>query len=49
MKYDSLRKTERDQMLREYAEAHRDMTLKEIGKIFNISESRVCRILKKER
>jgi DNA-directed RNA polymerase specialized sigma subunit len=45
-KYDSLRKIERNQMLIEYANSHPELSLKEIGRIFNISESRVCRILK---
>ena len=45
-RYDSLRKLQRNKMLKEYAIAHPDLSLKEIGKLFNISESRVCRILK---
>ena len=44
-KYDSMRKIERNAMLREYAASHKDLSLKEIGKAFNISESRVWRIL----
>lgn len=44
-KYDSLRKLERNQMLQEYADAHPELSLKEIGRTFNISEGRVCRIL----
>lgn len=44
-KYDSLRKLERNRLLREYTEAHPELSLKEIGKVFNISESRVWRIL----
>ena len=44
-KYDSLRKIERNRMLREYAESHPELSLKEIGQVFNISESRVWRIL----
>ena len=47
MKYDSMRKLERNAMLREYAKAHPELSLKEIGQhpLFNISESRVWRIL----
>ena len=45
-KYDSLRKIERNRMLREYAGSHPELSLKEIGRVFNISESRVWRILK---
>jgi len=44
-KYDSLRKIERNRMLREYAGSHPELSLKEIGRVFNISESRVWRIL----
>jgi len=44
-KYDSLRKLERNRMLREYAGAHPELSLKEIGRMFRISESRVWRIL----
>ena len=44
-KYDSLRKIERNKMLCEYAESHPELSLKEIGRVFNISESRVWRIL----
>ena len=48
-KYDSLRKIERNRMLREYAESHPELSLKEVGRVFNISESRVWRILIKEK
>ena len=44
-KYDSLRKIERNRMLCEYAESHPELSLKEIGQVFNISESRVWHIL----
>lgn len=44
-KYDTMRKLERNKMLREYANAHPELSLKEVGRIFNISESRVWRIL----
>lgn len=50
-RYDTLRKLERNKMLRGYAEAHPELSGKEIGRAFNISQSRVSRILhpKKER
>jgi len=32
-------------MLREYANSNPELSLKEIGRVFNISESRVWRIL----
>lgn len=44
-KYDSLRKLERNRLLREFKEAHPELSLREIGEVFNISESRVWRIL----
>ena len=44
-KYDSMRKLERNKMLVEYAEAHPELSLKEVGVPFSISESRVWRIL----
>jgi len=40
-----MRKLERNKMLREYAEAHPELSGKEIGRAFNISESRVWRII----
>jgi DNA-directed RNA polymerase sigma subunit (sigma70/sigma32) len=44
-RWDSLRKLERNRQLKEYASQHRDLSLREIGTIFNISEPRVWRIL----
>jgi len=44
-KYDTMRKLERNKMLQEHVIAHPELSLKEIGKIFNISESRVWRIV----
>ena len=49
MKYDSLRKTGRNEMLREYRKQHPKLSLKEIGQQFGISASRVWHILNKER
>jgi len=48
-KYDSLRKLTRNEALIKYAEENKDknLSLKEIGKVFGISPSRVYRILKK--
>ena len=46
-KYDSMRKLRRNELLREYAQEHPDLSLKEIGAVFNISESRVWRIIHK--
>lgn len=50
-KYDSMRKTKRNTELIKFAREHRtgaksDLSMKEIGQRFNISESRVSRILK---
>lgn len=47
MRYDSLRKIKRNKELVEYAHRNPELSLKEIGEIYGISESRVCRILKK--
>jgi len=44
-RYDALRKLDRNKMLREYAGLHPELSLKEIGQRFNISGSRVWRIL----
>jgi len=44
-KYDSLRKLERNRLIKEYREANPDLSLKEISKVFGIHESRVWRIL----
>ena len=44
-KYDTLRKLERNKMLGEYARLHPELSLAEIGRAFNITPSRVCRIL----
>jgi len=44
-KYDSIRKLNRNRMLREYAEAHPELSCKEIGQVFNISGSRAWRII----
>lgn len=44
-KYDTLRKLDRNKMLREYAKSHQELSLNEIGQRFNISASRVWRIL----
>jgi len=50
-KYDSLRKTKRDAELIKFAREHRtgektDLSMNEIGQKYNISESRVSKILK---
>ena len=47
-KYDSMRKLERDKMLREYVETHPNLSQKVLGRAFNISASRVSRILNGE-
>jgi Mor family transcriptional regulator len=45
-KYDSLRKLDRNKNIRLFAEAHPEMSYKEIGKFYGISESRAWRIIK---
>jgi len=49
MRYDSMRKLERNAMLLEYAKAHPEFSQVEIGRAFNISGSRVSKILKRSR
>lgn len=44
-KYDTLRKLSRNKKLWEYSESHPELSLNEIGQKFNISASRVWRIL----
>jgi len=44
-KYDGLRKLERNRLIKEYRQANPYLSLKEIGEVFGISESRVWRIL----
>ena len=45
MRYDSMRKLERNKMLLEYAKAHPGLSQEEVGRAFNITGSRVSRIL----
>jgi DNA-directed RNA polymerase specialized sigma subunit len=47
MKYDSLRKIERNKALVKYKAEHPELSYKEIGAVFNIDASRVWRIVKK--
>ena len=48
MRYDSLRKTKRNNKLITYTKKHPELSLKEIGEHFGISPSRVHRILHKD-
>jgi DNA-directed RNA polymerase specialized sigma subunit len=48
-KYDSMRKLERNKALYDYFLANQHLSYKEIGDIYNIDPSRVCRIIQKER
>ncbi|MDD5510509.1 MAG: hypothetical protein PHI12_06860 [Dehalococcoidales bacterium] len=49
-KYDGLRKLDRNKALIEYADAHPELSLKEIGQAFNnLSPSRVWRILDRKK
>jgi len=47
MKYGSNTKTARNIAIREYHAAHPELSLKEIGEVFDISKQRVCQILKR--
>ena len=46
MRYDSMRKLKRNQMLRDYAAAHPELSLKEIGEVFRITRQRVQYLLR---
>ena len=46
MKPDTMKKLHRDSLLTEYAAAHPELSLAEIGKIFRISRQRVSIIMK---
>jgi DNA-directed RNA polymerase specialized sigma subunit len=47
MKYESITKTARNNMVREYAQAHPELSHKEIGQVFRVSKQRIGQILKK--
>jgi len=47
MRYDSLRKTARNQQLIKYRAENPGLSLKEIGQVFGISHVRVFHILKR--
>ena len=47
MRYDSLRKIERNRQLVKYRQDNPGLSLKEIGLVFNISAVRVFKILKR--
>lgn len=44
-RYDSLRKLERNKALQEYAKNNPDLSYKEVGQAFSVSESRAWRII----
>lgn len=48
MKYDSLRKTKRNNKIIAYFNKHPELSLKEIGEKYGISPSRVHRIVHKD-
>ena len=48
-RYDSMRKLERNKTLYDYAEKHPELSQKEIGSVFNISTSRVSKLLSQKR
>jgi DNA-directed RNA polymerase specialized sigma subunit len=47
MRYEAVTKTARNQAVRDYAKAHPEKSLKEIGEVFRISKQRVCVLLGK--
>jgi hypothetical protein len=44
-RYDSLRKTDRDKAIQEYASQHPDLAHREIARQFSLSRSRITQIL----
>ena len=48
MKYKSMTKQQRNDLLIEYHRSHPELSLEELGKIFGISKQRVHYILKRE-
>ena len=48
MKYDSMRKIERNRLISTWYEEQPDRKLREIGEIFNLSRQRVLQIVKRE-
>lgn len=48
-KYDSMRKLERNKALYDFFLANQHLSYKEIGDIYKVDQSRVCRIIQKER
>ena len=49
MKYEANTKTARNQAVRDYHVAHPELSLKEVGAIFKISQQRVCQLIAKVR
>ena len=47
MKFRLRNKRNRNEALRQYRRAHPEITLQEIGEMYNISKQRVCQILAK--
>ena len=48
MRYDALRKIDRNKQLVKFRKDNPGLSLKEIGRVFNISSVRVYQILKRE-
>ncbi len=48
-RYDSLRKLERNKALQEFKSSHPDLSYKEVGAVFGVSESRAWMIVNKKR
>jgi len=48
-RYDSLRKLERNKALREFKHTHPDLSYKEIGAVFGVSEARAWVIINKNK
>ena len=49
MRYEAVTKTKRNEAVKQYKDANPDLSLKEIGGIFQISKQRVAQIIKKSK
>ena len=49
MKYESVTKRKRNELLYDYYQIHPELSLEEIGRIFGISKQRVSKIIKREK
>jgi len=49
MRYDNLRKLERNKLLKEYKDTNPGLSFREVGNVFGISKQRALKIYKNEK